>query len=254
MSLYNMLFGMNAKADLILAVIGLKKHDVERFRDVHVTEGGKQIAVHSRTGGGNRADYPQLLMRHLPGWVLSEDEDYDNTYCDDYFAIPDEWQDDVAKLSDVLTHGIRPEFAAHLAKTINREPTPGDMESAARETERRELARTAHTMLNGHTFVPHNDTALLVALKIAEANGGQLRTAWGIAPMGIVVKRDFYPFPGAKDAKTRIHWNRIDVSCVWEVDEKYWHHMLAHYETDYPLTFAKIREIVAKYPRVASNG
>jgi hypothetical protein len=62
MSLYNALFGMNSQADLLLAVVGLRRVDVERFRDVRID--GESIAVYSRTGGGNRESYPQEVMRH----------------------------------------------------------------------------------------------------------------------------------------------------------------------------------------------
>lgn len=254
MSLYNMLFGMNSKADLLLAVVGLKKIDVERFRDVWVEDGGGAIVIHSRTGGGNREDYPQALMRGLPGWETSEDEEFDSTYCDDYFSVPEQWRSDVANLDDILAHGIRPEFAQHIAKTIRREPGEADIAANLRDEERRALARTAHTMLNGHTFVPHDDRALMVALGFAEANGGELRTCWGIAPMRIVVKRDFNPYPNAKTERDRAVLNRIDVSCVWETDAPYWEHIQARYEAGYPLTFAKIRLEAERYAKAQGNG
>jgi hypothetical protein len=80
MSLYNMLFGMNQQADLRLAVIGLKKNDVERFRDVSASEDGTTITVYTRTGGGNRSGCPNLAMRKLQTWHGSEDDDLDRSY------------------------------------------------------------------------------------------------------------------------------------------------------------------------------
>lgn len=53
MSLYNMLFGVNYKSAVILAVLGLTPSDVGRFRDSFITPEG-QIAIYTRNGGGNR--------------------------------------------------------------------------------------------------------------------------------------------------------------------------------------------------------
>lgn len=50
--MYNMIFGMNKAAPLLLAALGLTPQDVGRFRDAFVTEG--RIAVYTRNGGGNR--------------------------------------------------------------------------------------------------------------------------------------------------------------------------------------------------------
>jgi hypothetical protein len=52
MSLYNMVFGQNPIADLLLGILGLTREDVGRFRDAFVSEG--QIAIYTRNGGGNR--------------------------------------------------------------------------------------------------------------------------------------------------------------------------------------------------------
>lgn len=53
MSLYNMLFGQSANADALLAVLGLTRGSVGRYRDCYLTEDGR-IAVYTRNGGGNR--------------------------------------------------------------------------------------------------------------------------------------------------------------------------------------------------------
>ena len=53
MSLYNMLFGVNSAAPVLLATLGLTESDVPRFRDCHLN--GEQIVIYTRTGGGNRA-------------------------------------------------------------------------------------------------------------------------------------------------------------------------------------------------------
>lgn len=243
MSLYNMLFGMNSQADLLLAVIGLRKNDVERFRDVHASSDGVSIEVYTRTGGGNRGDYPNIAMRKRPEWSGSADDDFDSTYCTDTFTVPEQWRNDVVAIRDPFRLGIRPEFGAHLLRTLEREPTAGDLESLACDAERAALLRTAHVMANGHTFVPHDDAAMEAALKIAEANGGKLRICWGIMPLALTVKRNNIPWPKAKDPKTAAFMRRLDVGYEWEIDDDYWQHCQLFHE-QYPVSMRLIAEAV----------
>lgn len=247
MSFYNMLFGMNAQADLLLAVIGLKRCDVERFRDVS-TGDGRTIDVYTRTGGGNRSDYPNLTMRKRPEWQGSEDDDFDSTYCTDTFAVPEQWVQDVAALSD---HGLRAEFARHLAETLRREPTEADQATAAYEAERAKLERTRHVKANGHTFVPYDDNAMLAALEIAEENGGELRTAWGILPLKLEIKTDFVRWPNAVNEDTRAALTRWDVNYKWEIDEAYWQHCRDRFAARFPKAMAKITESVDQHRKAA---
>ena len=190
MTFYNMLFGMNGHADLLLAAIGFRKVDVERFRDVHVEDGGKTIAVYTRTGGGNRSDYPQVALYRSPYFRSTEDDDFDSTYATFYFDVPARFAKDVAALSSPLANGIRATFGKHLLKTLQREPTQSDIDQAAYDQEREALKRLPHVMANGHTFVPLTDCAMESALKMAEANGGDLRSTWGILPLSVEAIRD----------------------------------------------------------------
>lgn len=52
MGLYNLVFGVNPMADIILATLGLTREDVGRFRDAFVADG--KIAIYTRNGGANR--------------------------------------------------------------------------------------------------------------------------------------------------------------------------------------------------------
>lgn len=246
MSFYNMLFGMNSQTDLLLAVLGLKQCDVERLRNVFVE--GATIEVYTRTGGNNREDYPNLTMRKLPGWKGSVDDDYDNTYCTDTFDVPAEFVQDVANLGDPLTHGMRAEFMQHIAKTLRREPTEADKARAAHDAEQQALARTRHLMANGHTFVPLDDPAMEAALKLAEANGGALRSCWGILPIALRIERDKIPYPKALDEGTRQSMIRAEIGYdyQWSLDEGYWKHCQDRWSTAYPLSMAKIADGVAK--------
>lgn len=239
MSFYNMFFGINPQTELLLAVVGLRNCDVQRLRNVFVESDGAVIAVYTRTGGGNRSDYPNLVMRKRPEWTGSEDDDFDSTYCTDRFAVPAEFVADVAALSDVLGNGLRREFCAHLAKTLRREPTRADVDARARDEERAALSRTKHIMLNGHTFVPLDDYAMEQALQLAEANGGELRTCLGIAPMALAVYRDRERFG------QRI---RAEIDAEWATDAAYWSHARDRFGEKYPRAIAKIRECVEKYP------
>lgn len=249
MSFYNMLFGINSHTPFLLATLGLRENDVERLRNVFVGDDGKTIEIYSRTGGGNREGYPNLKMRKLPTWQGSVDDDYDCTYCTDTFAVPSEFTEDVKNLSDILTHGLRPEFAQHLSKTLRREPTEDDKATSAYQAESAAIARTKHFMANGHTFVPMDDNAMKAALELAEKNGGSLRSTWGIMPISLTVKRDFFNYPQAKSESDRKYFTRVEVGYDyrWTVDQEYWKHCKDRWAAEFPLSIAKIEEAVQQH-------
>ena len=89
MSMYNMLFGMNPDADALLRLLGKTREDFGRFRDVYVDNG--YIIVHTRCGGGNRESYEEVFeeMSEHPWYTHDEDDDFDCTYADIYFKIPE---------------------------------------------------------------------------------------------------------------------------------------------------------------------
>lgn len=88
MSLYNMIFGRNPDSDKLLKLLDAEAGDFGRFRDVYVD--GEYIVVHTRCGGGNREDYfPEWVEDH-PWYSHDEDCDFDYTYADIYFKIPDD--------------------------------------------------------------------------------------------------------------------------------------------------------------------
>lgn len=237
-----MLFGRNSQTALLLAVIGLRENDVERLRDVFASEDGSEIQVYTRTGGGNRDYYPQLVMREAKGWNGSQDDDYDSTYCTDTFSVNPKWHKDVAGLSDVFTHGLRKAFAAHLSKTLRREPTESDRAAAAYQEESERVRKTRHIMANGHTFVPLDDHAMRVALGLSEKNGGELRSCWGILPLSLTVTEWHIRWPNARDEKTRNTVERatIDQMPHWKIDQRYWQHCLDVFSEEFPVSIAKI--------------
>lgn len=85
MSLYNMLFGVNPHAPMLLGFLGIGADEVPRFRDAFYREG--KIVIHTRTGGGNREAYEaeNEALTRLPGYVRDEDDNFDCTYANFYY-------------------------------------------------------------------------------------------------------------------------------------------------------------------------
>ena len=92
MSLYNLLFGVNPDSDELLSVLGKSKNDFGRFRNVYMSDG--YIVVHTRNGGGNRESYEDVFeeMQAHPWYSHNEDDDFDCTYANIYFKVPDDEQ------------------------------------------------------------------------------------------------------------------------------------------------------------------
>ena len=92
MSLYNALFGENADADKLMAILGtqVESFNVPRYRDCYFD--GTYIVVHTRTGGGNREDYETEndAMAAHPWYAHDEDDEFDSTYANFYFKPPAE--------------------------------------------------------------------------------------------------------------------------------------------------------------------
>mgnify|MGYP006268204089 FL=1 len=100
MSLYNMLFGMNPDADKILEFLGKTREDFGRFRNVYLDEG--YIIVHTRNGGGNREDYEDVFdeMSEHPWYSHDADDDFDCTYANIYFKVPEDANKTLLALHD----------------------------------------------------------------------------------------------------------------------------------------------------------
>lgn len=90
MSLYNMLFGSNPSSEQLLSLLGKTQGDFGRYRDVFVEDGF--IVVHTRNGGGNREDYEYVFeeMSEHPWYTHDADDDFDCTYANIYFKIPED--------------------------------------------------------------------------------------------------------------------------------------------------------------------
>lgn len=139
MSLYNLLFGTNPFAPVLLKLLGLELADIPRFRDAYLADEGATIAIHTRTGGGNRAcecheewkaagapdrinadsegalhyndcwAYRNWNLTQHPNYRRDEDDDFDNTYATFFFSVPEP---------------ARPVIAALLADNADQGHTP----------------------------------------------------------------------------------------------------------------------------------
>lgn len=113
MSLYNMLFGTNPFSGVLLQILGTTQDNIPRYRDCFLSEDGSEIIIHTRTGGGNRDAYEKGgeyweegqidndTLRAVPGFKHDADDDFDRTYADFHYAIPDAFKEQAALLKDL---------------------------------------------------------------------------------------------------------------------------------------------------------
>jgi hypothetical protein len=88
-----MIFGTDPNAGLFLGIIKVDPRIVPRFRDCFYN--GEYIIVHTRTGGGNREEYKaeNQKLRESPLFDHDEDDDYDSTFANFYYRVPEELQE-----------------------------------------------------------------------------------------------------------------------------------------------------------------
>lgn len=95
MSLYNQLFGTNEDAPVLLGMLSVNKEYFSRFRDIELIKGGTLIEVFARLGGDNREDYKETWdkIRNHPLYIKDYDDEYDNTYANIEFDIPEQYKE-----------------------------------------------------------------------------------------------------------------------------------------------------------------
>lgn len=100
MSLFNLLGGCNPSTEQLFKLLGLSVNNFGRYRDIYVKDG--YIVVHTRCGGGNREDYEEMFetVSTHPWYSHDEDYEYDTTYADIYFTIPNDENQTVVGLLD----------------------------------------------------------------------------------------------------------------------------------------------------------
>lgn len=89
MSLYNIVHGENPYASMLLAILGMTRGYIPRYRDCWWT--GTHIAVYTRVGGNNREDYSGSIeeLESHPSYAYDEDDGFDDTYATFYFDVPE---------------------------------------------------------------------------------------------------------------------------------------------------------------------
>lgn len=247
MSMYNILFGQNPNTEVLLAIIGLKECDVERFRDCGFEEGG--IFVYTRTGGGNRDDYPNEILTGSPYYLRDEDDDFDSTYATYHFNIPEEVKEDVELFRNVRENGITGKLIKWVLKTIEREPTEGDVYTKNYQSQQKLLSTTNSYgvdffTMNGHTIIPLNDGFAERLFKAAEEADGNFYP-YSIRPFRVLVGQNVPRYQHDKDDICTI---KIDTD--WKVDPEIWDRWRTKYELKYPKTFAKLSEDISKITKI----
>lgn len=115
MSLYSAIFGLNDRAGVLLACLGLSTSDVPRFRDCYLRDNA--IVVYTRTGGGNREYYEKVAngseprnpdLRKNPYYITDMDCDFDSTYAYFIFKYPPEYAELLTKIHNYDGPNIEP--------------------------------------------------------------------------------------------------------------------------------------------------
>lgn len=249
MSLYNMLFGMNPNSDLILALLGLKKNDIERYRNCGIDFENQQIYIYTRTGGANREEYLNELLVNNPNYKYDEDDDFDSTYATYYFNFPKDLKEEIMCLKDICQFGIPAKLIQYVVGILNREPNESDKYTAIYESQYKlvdDLKKTMDAIVwNGHTVVPLSDSGMQRLLEAAEKNDGKFIAYWGIKPYQIEVKTNTSRWsfdvkrPDLEQDKSRVF---IDQPKNWQVDEEWWNRWQQKFENKYPKAIQEIRE------------
>lgn len=95
MSLFNNVFGFISEAALLLNILGMEPDTIPRFRDCFYDTEEHRIVIHTRTGGGNREEYEEenQEMTCHPHYLEDSDDDFDSTYANFYYSVPEEYSD-----------------------------------------------------------------------------------------------------------------------------------------------------------------
>lgn len=107
MNLYNMLFGTNNFAEALLRMLNVDPSNMPRFRDCFLSEDGTEIIIHTRTGGGNREEYEEQneAMKRIPGYKFDRDSDFDPTYANFHYKVPEKFRGVAAQMKDAGATG-----------------------------------------------------------------------------------------------------------------------------------------------------
>lgn len=78
--------------DAILKLVWIVKEEIPRLRWIEVTEQNWDycLHLHTRSGGWNREwlHDENLKLQENPNYLYDEDDEFDSTYADFYFKVP----------------------------------------------------------------------------------------------------------------------------------------------------------------------
>jgi hypothetical protein len=237
MSLYNMLFGENVNSEIILAILGLKKSDIERYRDCSLED--EEITIYTRTGGGNREDYPNIGLIENPYYLGDEDDEGDSTYALYHFSIPKEIKEDVANLKDIKKNGISGKLISWILRTIQRKPTENDLQVELWNQQIKLVVQSKQTSIvetNGHTIVPLDEASLEIYLSLMEKAGGK-QLSFSVLPYKIKVEENVFKWKFENDRlPIERDFSRVKLSFPekWEIDQVLWNRWEEKYKSKYP--------------------
>jgi len=144
MSLYNLLFGVNETAPLLLFILDIDQPDEKwhsgRFRDIYLNKDGTKIILYTRNGGGNRDHWsfpysehkegedcpcPGCIITHKlpkhPNYTRDYDDDFDSTYACIEFDVPEKFKE----IAEGLATGEEPESVHEKFKGYTGEANAG---------------------------------------------------------------------------------------------------------------------------------
>lgn len=98
---YNIINGYNPACFWIMPLLGRHENEYPRFRDCYLEESNNEylIVIYTRVGGGNRnCGYGEEKLYKDPLFVETVDDEFDNTYAEYKFKIPERWKNDFNKI------------------------------------------------------------------------------------------------------------------------------------------------------------
>jgi hypothetical protein len=243
-----MMFGKNSNTELILAMIGLKECDIERFRDCGVDE--EKIYIYTRTGGGNRDDYPNEILTSNEYYIEDEDDDFDSTYATYYFYIPPEIKQDFLDFTDSENKGISAKFIQWINKTLNRSETKSDLyaKNYARQMQvikEQRLSNGVSEAFNGHSMMPLSDRGMEAMLNVIEGNDGKFIAYWNFLPYKFKIMQNEAKWSFDKNKSDLDQEKiRIGIDIIWEIDDEAWNRYWKKFSKKYPKSMNKMKESV----------
>lgn len=103
MGFYNMLFGENPIADILLKMLDLERADLGRYRDCYLNKEGTEIIIYTRNGGLNRNNHKKFYKRIVKhsNYLRDKDDSFDNTYAEIFFSVPKKYADNIKEMVEL---------------------------------------------------------------------------------------------------------------------------------------------------------